>query len=32
MGEVRGVGPAKLEKYGQRFLDALRGSEQGDAA
>jgi ATP-dependent DNA helicase RecQ len=32
LGEVRGVGPAKLEKYGQRFLDALRGAEQGDAA
>jgi ATP-dependent DNA helicase RecQ len=32
MGEVRGVGPAKLEKYGQRFLDAVRGAEQGDAA
>lgn len=32
MGAVRGVGPAKLEKYGQRFLDALRGAEQGDAA
>ena len=32
MGDVRGVGPAKLEKYGQRFLDALRGAEQGDAA
>jgi ATP-dependent DNA helicase RecQ len=29
MGEVRGVGPAKLEKYGQRFLDALRGSAGG---
>jgi ATP-dependent DNA helicase RecQ len=32
MGEVRGVGPAKLEKYGQRFLEAVRGAEQGDAA
>jgi ATP-dependent DNA helicase RecQ len=32
MGDVRGVGPAKLEKYGQRFLDAVRGAEQGDAA
>ena len=32
LGEVRGVGPAKLEKYGPRFLEALRGAEQGDAA
>jgi ATP-dependent DNA helicase RecQ len=32
MGEVRGVGPAKLEKYGARFLEAVRGAEQGDAA
>ncbi len=33
MGDVRGVGPAKLEKYGQRFLDRLReAAEQGDAA
>jgi ATP-dependent DNA helicase RecQ len=32
MGEVRGVGPAKLDKYGERFLDLVRGAEQGDAA
>jgi len=33
MGEVRGVGPAKLDKYGQHFLDALREAEEaGDAA
>jgi ATP-dependent DNA helicase RecQ len=32
MGDVRGVGPAKLDKYGDRFLDAIRGAEQGDAA
>jgi hypothetical protein len=29
---VRGVGPAKLDKYGERFLEAVRGAEQGDAA
>jgi ATP-dependent DNA helicase RecQ len=33
MGDVRGVGPAKLDKYGQRFLDRLQeAAEQGDAA
>jgi ATP-dependent DNA helicase RecQ len=32
MGEIRGVGPAKLDKYGDRFLEAVRGAEQGDAA
>ena len=33
MGDVRGVGPAKLEKYGERFLAAVRGGASGgDAA
>ncbi len=32
MGEVRGVGPAKLEKYGARFLTALREAEGTEAA
>ena len=32
MGDVRGVGPAKLEKYGDRFLRALREAEDTEAA
>jgi len=24
LSDIRGVGPAKLERYGQRFLDAVR--------
>jgi ATP-dependent DNA helicase RecQ len=33
MGEVRGVGPAKLERYGERFLALVRGAaSEGDAA
>ena len=24
MEDVRGIGPAKLDKYGQRFLDVVR--------
>ena len=33
VGEVRGVGPAKLEKYGERFLAVVRGAaSDGDAA
>ena len=32
MGDVRGVGPAKLEKYGARFLRALREAEGTEAA
>jgi ATP-dependent DNA helicase RecQ len=26
LADIRGVGPAKLEKYGERFLDAIRSS------
>jgi ATP-dependent DNA helicase RecQ len=32
MGEVRGVGPAKLDKYGARFLELLARSAEGDEA
>jgi ATP-dependent DNA helicase RecQ len=32
MGDVRGVGPTKLEKYGARFLRALREAEGTEAA
>ncbi|MFL5582055.1 MAG: HRDC domain-containing protein, partial [Gemmatimonadaceae bacterium] len=33
MNDIRGVGPAKLDRYGQQFLDALRdAAEQTDAA
>jgi DNA helicase-2/ATP-dependent DNA helicase PcrA len=33
MGDIKGVGPAKLDRYGQLFLDALReAAEQTDAA
>ena len=32
LSEVRGVGPAKLDKYGQRFLDAVREAGSTEAA
>jgi ATP-dependent DNA helicase RecQ len=32
MSAVRGVGPAKLEKYGERFLDVIRRGEGTEAA
>jgi ATP-dependent DNA helicase RecQ len=32
LGEIRGVGPAKLEKYGPRFLDLIRGSHGPEVA
>ncbi|HEY0971733.1 MAG TPA: ATP-dependent DNA helicase RecQ [Gemmatimonadales bacterium] len=32
LGEVRGVGPARLEKYGTRFLDAIRSAADIEAA
>ena len=31
-GEIRGVGPTKLERYGARFLDAVRGADETEAA
>jgi ATP-dependent DNA helicase RecQ len=32
MSAIRGVGPAKLEKYGERFLAAIREGAEVDAA
>ena len=32
LGEIRGVGPAKIEKYGDRFLALLRETDDTDAA
>jgi ATP-dependent DNA helicase RecQ len=32
LGEVRGVGPAKIDKYGQRFLDLLASIDETEAA
>jgi ATP-dependent DNA helicase RecQ len=32
LGEVRGVGPAKIDKYGQRFLDLLASVSSMEAA
>jgi ATP-dependent DNA helicase RecQ len=31
-GEIRGVGPVKLEKYGERFLNVIRASDDTEAA
>ena len=31
-GEVRGVGPAKLEKYAGQFLEVIRGANDTEAA
>jgi len=31
-GEIRGVGPVKLEKYGARFLAVIRSSDDTEAA
>jgi ATP-dependent DNA helicase RecQ len=30
LGDVRGVGPAKLDKYGERFLMVIRATPSGD--
>jgi ATP-dependent DNA helicase RecQ len=30
--DVKGVGQAKLEKYGERFLAAIRGADETEAA
>jgi ATP-dependent DNA helicase RecQ len=32
LGEVRGVGPAKIDKYGERFLTLLRSADETEAA
>ena len=32
LGEIRGVGPAKIEKYGERFLTLLRDADDTEAA
>ncbi len=32
LGEIRGVGPVKLDKYGERFLDVLRSVDETEAA
>jgi ATP-dependent DNA helicase RecQ len=32
MSAIRGVGPAKLEKYGDRFADVIRDDEGTEAA
>ena len=32
LGKIKGVGPAKLEKYGSRFLDAVRSFDETEAA
>jgi ATP-dependent DNA helicase RecQ len=32
LGEIRGVGPVKIEKYGERFLDVVRSSDETEAA
>ena len=32
LADIRGVGPAKLEKYGERFLDLIRNAGETEAA
>ncbi len=32
LGDVRGVGPMKIEKYGERFLALLRAADETEAA
>jgi ATP-dependent DNA helicase RecQ len=32
LGQIRGVGPVKLEKYGEQFLDVLRSTDETEAA
>jgi ATP-dependent DNA helicase RecQ len=32
LGEIRGVGPTKIEKYGERFLELLRSADETEAA
>ena len=32
LGEIRGVGPMKIDKYGERFLQLVRTSDETEAA
>ena len=32
LGQIRGVGPVKLDKYGERFLDVIRSVDETEAA
>ncbi|MFL5607000.1 MAG: HRDC domain-containing protein, partial [Gemmatimonadaceae bacterium] len=32
LGEIKGVGPMKIEKYGDRFLEILRAADETEAA
>ena len=32
LGEIRGVGPAKIDKYGERFLELLKSVDETEAA
>ncbi len=32
LGEIKGVGPMKIEKYGERFLALLRSADETEAA
>ena len=32
LADIRGVGPAKLEKYGERFLELVRNAGETEAA
>ena len=32
LGQIRGVGPVKLDKYGERFLDVVRSADETEAA
>ena len=32
LGEISGVGPVKIEKYGERFLELLRSADETEAA
>jgi hypothetical protein len=32
LGQIRGVGPIKIDKYGERFLEVLRSADETEAA
>jgi ATP-dependent DNA helicase RecQ len=32
LGQIRGVGPVKIDKYGERFLEVLRSADETEAA